>query len=203
LEINIFTNSREENVKNRLYRTALKLFATKGYAATSVNDIVKLADCSKGTFYHYYQSKDDLLFLIHDEFITYELNLVKEVEKNKEFTCHEKLRRMISIIWDSIDKYKDNVAIFFQEIRFIQGEKFELISKKRKDLEKSFVSVLREGINNGDFKLEVNPKMIVFGIFGMSHWGIYWFRPEGSLTVQEIADNYTNLILSGISNISK
>lgn len=55
---------RERNklkVRNRLYETALELFAEKGYEQTSVNEIAETADVARGTFFNHFQRKEDLI----------------------------------------------------------------------------------------------------------------------------------------------
>src|SRR6266516_6521690 len=52
---------RSAELRDRLFRAALSLFAKKGYAATTVEDITEAADVGKGTFFNYFPSKDHIL----------------------------------------------------------------------------------------------------------------------------------------------
>src|ERR1700689_4698343 len=55
---------RERNkadIRLRLFRSALKLFGTRGFAATTVEDITQAADVAKGTFFNYFPTKEHLL----------------------------------------------------------------------------------------------------------------------------------------------
>ena len=53
--------AEKQNVKRRIVEAAWKLFYEKGYDNTTVEDIIKLSDTSKGSFYYYFVSKDSLL----------------------------------------------------------------------------------------------------------------------------------------------
>lgn len=55
--------------KQQIIATAITLFEKKGYAETSVQDIVNALGATKGTFYYYFTSKNELLKRIHLEFI--------------------------------------------------------------------------------------------------------------------------------------
>src|SRR5467141_2611002 len=52
---------RSADIRERLFRAALKLFAEKGFSETTVEDITEAADVGKGTFFNYFPSKDHIL----------------------------------------------------------------------------------------------------------------------------------------------
>ena len=52
---------RSADIRERLFRGALELFAQKGFAETTVEDITEAADVGKGTFFNYFPSKDHIL----------------------------------------------------------------------------------------------------------------------------------------------
>src|SRR5437016_8600844 len=52
---------RSAEIRERLFRAALKLFAQKGFLETTVEDITEAADVGKGTFFNYFPSKDHIL----------------------------------------------------------------------------------------------------------------------------------------------
>ena len=81
--------AEKQSVKHRIVEAAWRLFYEKGYDETTVDDIVKLSETSKGSFYYYFDSKDsllDTLATILDEFYT-EL----EKELSPETNCFDKL----------------------------------------------------------------------------------------------------------------
>lgn len=58
---------RKDEVRERLYRAALRLFRSRGYDATTVQDVVDLADTSKATFFAYFPTKEHVLVAYHQE----------------------------------------------------------------------------------------------------------------------------------------
>src|SRR5205807_6036630 len=58
---------RSAEIRERLFRSALALFAEKGFAETTVEDITKAADVGKGTFFNYFPSKDHILLARSEE----------------------------------------------------------------------------------------------------------------------------------------
>ena len=70
----------KQNVKRRIVDAAWKLFYEKGYDDTTVDDIIKLSDTSKGSFYYYFGSKDSLLDTLSTILDEYYLELEKELQ---------------------------------------------------------------------------------------------------------------------------
>ncbi|KPD00647.1 HTH-type transcriptional regulator QacR [Geobacillus sp. BCO2] len=68
----------DKPLRDRIIDTALHLFEKYGYHGVTVDRIVAESDTSKGGFYHNFKSKDELLYHIHDVFITYALTKAQE-----------------------------------------------------------------------------------------------------------------------------
>ncbi|MCR2827976.1 TetR/AcrR family transcriptional regulator, partial [Microbacterium sp. zg.Y909] len=70
---------KQTNVADAVTRAAVDLFAVQGYANTSVQQIVEAAGVTKGAMYHYFESKDDLLFGIYDRLLTLQKARLDEI----------------------------------------------------------------------------------------------------------------------------
>jgi TetR/AcrR family transcriptional regulator, cholesterol catabolism regulator len=186
------------DAKQRIVKAALTLMESKGYQGTSVQDIIELANLSKGTFYYYFDSKEDLLYLIHDQFIEYELEKAKEVLEDQTLSSSEKIRKMIYVSWHCIEKFKENVTIFFQEMKYMNANKFDVVRKKREEFENCYVTIIEEGISNGEFSEDTRKKIVSFSIIGMISWGVNWYKEGRQLTIKEIAELQADLILNGL-----
>ena len=62
------TNTKMTKVREKLLNTALELFLDKGYDNTTVNEIIKKSKTSKGSFYHHFRGKEELLFCVAYKF---------------------------------------------------------------------------------------------------------------------------------------
>src|SRR5207247_11159941 len=109
---------------------ALKLFLERGYHGTSLQDIIDAAQCSKGGFYHHFSSKEQLLQLIHDTFISYELER-GEAARQAPLSAADRLRQIIVDVVESIALYRPHVTVFFEERRFLSSDEFAQIKEKR------------------------------------------------------------------------
>lgn len=194
-------NSNTVDSKTKILNSALSLFEKNGYSGTSVNDILNEAELTKGSFYYFFQSKEDLLYLIHESFIENLLYDSQEIFNSKNTTNKEKLSQLVSLLWDSLYKYKDNFTIFIQEYKYIaDDDKFQVIREKRDQFANIITQVIEDGIKAGEFKSNTDPKIISFGIVGLTGWGTQWYRKDGPLSVKEINKIYLDMILNGIEN---
>ena len=84
--------------KNKIISSAAKLFSERGYDETTLQDIMKLSGLSKGAIYHYFKSKQEILYYLSN----YEKELVsdflKKLVDNKELTAKEKIERVITYL---------------------------------------------------------------------------------------------------------
>lgn len=100
-----------EERKRELLETAQKLFFSKGYDKTSVNDIITAVGIAKGTFYHYFKTKEDLL----DELIKLMADSInaglKEIIASPQLNAIEKLNRFFSFAANFKLQNKETVII--------------------------------------------------------------------------------------------
>ncbi|HJV44839.1 MAG TPA: TetR/AcrR family transcriptional regulator [Bacillota bacterium] len=184
----------EKSLKDRIVETALQLFEVHGYHKVTVDQIVKESGTSKGGFYHNFKSKDELLYIIHDDFISYVLEKAQEAYQN----CHTPTERLYAIIKSfvmMIDLYRSNVTVFYQESLNLAPEYFRVIEGKRDQYKEMMFQVVQDGVKCGEFRPELPVPIISMAIFGMINWVYKWYQQTGRYSIEEIADIYADLIL--------
>src|SRR5579871_3207634 len=75
---------RSADIRERLFRSALRLFAQKGFAETTVEDITEAADVGKGTFFNYFPSKDHVLLAFSDMQLSKLEESVHDLEQSQQ-----------------------------------------------------------------------------------------------------------------------
>ncbi len=88
-------NMHDEN-KNNILRVAETLFLEKGYKQTSIDDILRSTELSKGGFYHYFKSKDELLSSSINNMIGDIVKFINTLSEDKSLNGEEKFRQFIS-----------------------------------------------------------------------------------------------------------
>lgn len=186
------------DVRERMLRAALHLFADQGYGNTSVEQIVTRAGVTKGAFYYYFKAKEEVLELIHNQFLDYEITMAERVAAS-EGTAVDKLRAMISDLINSIVLYRLNVVVFFQEVDRLPPERRAEIERRRRIYQEQIEEIVREGVRRGEFNPHLDPVITTLGIFGLCNYTYRWLNPAGRLSVDEVVSHLTEMIVRGLA----
>jgi AcrR family transcriptional regulator len=186
-----------EETRKAIIDSALKLFGEKGYAVTSVQEITDAAGVTKGAFYHHFESKQDVLRLIHDEFLDYQLAILRMALDADEDPA-VRLRQLLEALLTSTTQYLANVTVFYLERRNFTGAQYKAVKRKRDEFDRLFLQVFERGIAEGKFRADLDPRIVSLGILGMCAWVHQWYRPGGRFTAAEIAQIFSDMALAGI-----
>lgn len=184
-------------MKAKITENSIRLFEQKGFTETSIQDIVDSIGATKGTFYYYFSSKEQLLMDIHMDYITKLLEKQKAI-LSENASCKAKLHALVLMLLESIKTEKAKALIFFREIKNLSGEKLELILQKREAFRLGVEKLIREGIEIGEFAGHLDANLTSFAILGMVNWSYQWFNPEGQKSAAEVAELFMDIILHGI-----
>ncbi len=184
-------------VKERLLRVATRLFARNGFEGTSVQDIVDAAGVTKGAMYHYYGSKDDLLYEVYHQLLTMQTTRLNEIVKGSG-TPEERLRAAaIDVVVSSLDNL-DDMIVFFRSLHMLPEDRQTAIRAERRVYHDQFKALVEEGMADGTFRTEVPADIVVhFYLSAVNQIGA-WFRPGGPLTPAQVGEEYSKLLLGGL-----
>lgn len=188
---------KKSTLKDRLVETAITLFEKNGYHGTTVDQIVVESGASKGGFYHNFKSKDELLYHIHDIFISYVLTKAREAYDHFD-TPISRLCAIIQSFTKVFDLYKPHITVFYQESTYLTGKFNQIINEKRDQYRQLIIQVIREGQSSGVFRTEVPAEISAMAIIGMINWTYKWFKKEGPLTIDTIALIFNDLLLHSL-----
>lgn len=157
-------NKYPEITVKRIVDTSLKLFLSKGYEQTTIQDIVNdLGDLSKGAIYHHFKSKEDIMDAVAEKLYE-ETNLrLYELENRKDCTGLEKLQLMMTLSLENPNQKKLVVAApnLMKNPRFFT----EQVISGHRDVAPIIEKFIREGISDGsietDFPKELSEVLIL------------------------------------------
>ncbi|MBY0096820.1 TetR/AcrR family transcriptional regulator [Mesobacillus maritimus] len=185
-------------MKERIVETSIQLFDKKGFTGTSIKEIVEELNVTKGTFYYYFKSKEELLKDIHLTYIDDLIEQQKVILEDLEKDCVAKLYSLIFMVINNIGSNRESARIFTREVRHLSGKNVEEIRAKRNLFRRQYQELIEMGIRQGEFKDTIPADMLTFGILGIINWTYYWYNPEGEVSEEELAQMFTNLILEGV-----
>jgi len=132
-------------MKHKLIETGIQLFDQNGFKSTSVLDIVQLLGVTKGTFYYYFNSKEELLKDIH---LIYIEGLVQQQEKiiqNLKTTYTQKLNEIVRLLIRNIRTERQSARIFTREMRHLSDKYINEIKEKRSEFRKNTQKLIEDG----------------------------------------------------------
>ncbi|PYM14017.1 MAG: TetR/AcrR family transcriptional regulator [Candidatus Rokuibacteriota bacterium] len=177
---------------------AAKVFRTKGYHAATVQDIADAVGILKGSLYHHFKSKEDLLYLIVKEPIARIYATMADIVAS-ESPPAEKLRRAILAHLEAFDQHYPHLFVALRERDEMKRRFREQFKLSPTQYERCWQQIVREGIKSGDFRPDLDVHVVSYGLLGMLNWLHTWYDPRGRLSVREIADQFSALALAGLA----
>jgi AcrR family transcriptional regulator len=185
---------RYERRRREVIATAAKLFAERGYQATSMSDLTEATGLAAGGLYHYIESKEELLILICDELLEPLLERAREIVATDAAPA-DQLRALLHAWLEQIASHCDHMLVFAQERHVIEREpQWRQVRAQRKAFEQLLDDVLARGERDGSMCF-ADRAFILLTLLGMVNYTPQWLNPRGRLTPEQIADGYCDMVL--------
>jgi TetR/AcrR family transcriptional regulator, cholesterol catabolism regulator len=177
-------------------KSAANIFFSKGYHATSIEDVARDVGMLKGSLYYYIKSKDDLLFQL----------LLAGIEDGDAFIAKqidakgdpiEQLERAIRAQIDYIIENRVPFGLFLHEFDSLSGKRQHKLIAVMSRYNARFEELIRRGQEQGKV-MEGEPWLIVNGILGMCNWLYRWYDTDHIADTEELKQVFLRMILNGI-----
>jgi AcrR family transcriptional regulator len=179
-----------------IYRTAAQIILRKGYDATSINDIANALGMTKAGLYHYINGKKELLFDIMN-FGLDELDEEVATPAAEIAEPAERLRFIIASHAQLVTRGQGAITILVDEITALTPAQNRIITRRKRE----YFNRLRELLNTlkAEGKLQdVDTTAATFSLLGMISWLSRWFRQNGALTQEQVAEQITKIASNGL-----
>lgn len=182
--------------KRKIFEASMKLFAEKGYEATSIEEITATVGVAKGTLYYHFSSKEEIFNFLVEEGIKLLQNSI-DIKTAKFSNYIDKIKAIILIQIKIVVKYENLIKILLtqlwgNETRNQTCKKliFEYINKIEK--------IVEEGIKIGEIK-KGNPQVITSEIYGLICSSlVYKLRNEKEIEVMTLYREFEKTVIEGL-----
>ncbi len=184
--------------KRKIFETSMKLFAEKGYDATSIEEITATVGVAKGTLYYHFSSKEEIFNFLVEEGIKLLQNSV-DIKTTKLENHIDKLRAIVLIHIKIVVKYQDLITILLthflgNEARNQKCKKhiFEYVNK--------IEEIVKIGMERDEIK-KSDPELIASQIYGIiASTLVYKLKDDKEIDIVKIYKEYENTIIDGINS---
>lgn len=192
--------ARRELLEKAIFDQAARLFAERGYAGTTPQDIADAVGVTRQNLYYYVKSKEEILSRLVAEMATQNVEGVEALAAS-EGSAPDRLRRLARhLVLD----------------RAAHGMRFQMLDRSQSalppDLAERFlalrraalaalVRVIEDGIAEGWFR-GVDPRVAALSVIGMCNWVAWWYEP-GHADPEEIADQIADGAVAMLSRGSR
>jgi AcrR family transcriptional regulator len=176
----------------QLVLDAAVVFARTGYDQTSVAQLTDELDLAAGGLYHYFAGKEQLLIGICDELMEPLLELARDIVAADE-PADRRLRALVRAWVAHVVTHRDHMIVFQQERHVIEhGAQWKAVRDSRKAFERLVERVLGEALDEGT--ATGDRRVLLSALLGMVNHTAQWYRPDGRLGVEALADGYVDLV---------
>jgi len=183
--------------KRRIFECAMKLFAEKGYDATSVEEITAVTGIAKGTLYYHFEKKEDILNMLLEEGMRLLRNSI-EIKVKDAKTATDKIKAVILVQVKVTVKYEDFINLVLSQI-WGKDNKSKRCQKYVFEYIKMLEEIIKEGIKNGEF-YDGNVQALASGIFGVTCTSlIYRIKIGEEMDVQQVYNGFVDTVVRGLT----
>jgi AcrR family transcriptional regulator len=182
---------RRELIEAQIYEQAARLFAERGYAGTTPQDIADAAGVSRQGLYYYVRSKEEILQRLVSEMAVEAATRMQAVVA-EDIDSREKLRRMAYLLVIDRAANRTRFRMLDRSESVLPPDLAEDYLNGRRSLLKLVTDLIDAGIAEGFFR-QGDSRVAALSVLGMCNWVAWWFEPSSEHPVEpvarQIADN--------------
>lgn len=191
------TDSSAKPRREQIHDVASRLFSERGYHATGMRELASELGMQGGSLYAHISGKEDLLIEIINaasrEFSEVLFSL-REVKLPAEQKLREAMQRHITVVASDMDR----ATVFFHEWKHLSPGAYLRVTGWRDAIDAFYRELIQQGIDAGEFRADLDVKMTANLILSAVNWTYTWYRPSGSLSPRDVAEQFADMLLHGL-----
>jgi len=188
-------NGQRADTRGAIVDAAIVVFSARGYSASTMEQVAHAAGIAKGSLYHHFPRKEEILVCIHARFMDDLLSRARERESADQDPASA-LRGHVADLVDDVARRRAAVEVFLRERCNLSGPDWQAERTSRRAYAGVIERALRRGQEVGVVRTDVDPKIIAFGLIGMCSWLYQWYGEADDQGV--VARTFDVLALDGL-----
>jgi AcrR family transcriptional regulator len=185
-----------DTARRRILEGAAQLFMEQGFHATSVRELGERLNISQSSLYYHAKNKAQILVDLNNDFMD---DLVGRMESIAAEPAPgiDRLGEVIRQLLQTIAVHQPNVTVVLHERRSLPRGAAKSVQRKRDRVDEIIDGIIEAGIEDGTIR-EVPVVLLRLALTGMANWAYTWFHADGSLSEEEIAAVFIDLLRHGV-----
>ena len=183
-----------------ILEAAAEAFAELGFPSASMNDIARRCGVSKGLLYHYYASKEQLLYDVTEQYTQRLVALVEEAERR----VRDPAKRLAELIQLFLEEYQTSQArhmVLLHDLRFLPDAERRVVVGNQRRVIDSFAAAIRAAHGLPENLPVVKP--VTMMLFGMMNWTFTWLKPDKGVSYAEFAEMVAEVFAAGVAALAR
>ncbi|HWI77736.1 MAG TPA: TetR/AcrR family transcriptional regulator [Ramlibacter sp.] len=193
-------SSQHEIKRDEILDIAAQCFAERSYAAASMNDIATAGGTSKARLYHYYESKEAILFDLLDRYTQRLLAIIGQAEATAQRRNLDDRAALHELVRSFLQEYETSATrhvALLHDTKFLGETQRELILDRQRDVVSAVTRFLRRAYPSR--VSAANQSAVVMMLFGMINWTFTWLRPGGPMSYAAFAEEVIAMLERGLA----
>lgn len=193
---------RQRKRAGEIVDAAARVFAERGYHGTTTQDIAEALGLRQASIYYYFPSKEVALERVCEHGVDGFVEAAEAILQAPG-TPREKIEQLIASHLAPLETRRDYVRVFINERRYLPASSRKRIGRASRRLERIFQGVIEEGIADGSFRSDLDPRLATLAILGMCNAVINWRPSEPNTSTAALAREFAGIFLGGVCGRSK
>ncbi|MDR0344225.1 MAG: TetR/AcrR family transcriptional regulator [Nocardiopsaceae bacterium] len=185
-----------------LLEAAARVFQAKGFEGASINDIAAESGTDRATVYYYFADKREVFHAVIADAVESNV-LTAEGIADGSGGAAEKLRALVTALLRSYEDHYPYLFVYIQEDMAKLDRDGKAPARRLRDLGRRYNSaveaIIKSGIQAGEFRAGLDPRLASYAILGAVNWTHRWFRPGKGPSGREVADVFNQIMLTGLT----
>jgi AcrR family transcriptional regulator len=178
-----------------ILRAAGREFRVRGFAETGMRDIAEAAALSPANLYNYFKGKHEILYFCQDNALDRMIAALETARRRKTSAAARLRLVIVSHLRCLLDEVEGSAAHLLTSALPPRQQRY--LVAKRDRYEQGVRNIIASGIRFGEFAPR-DAALVARAILGALNWSVQWFRPDGQMTAEEIAEKLADYLIRGL-----
>ncbi|HKW32225.1 MAG TPA: TetR/AcrR family transcriptional regulator [Candidatus Acidoferrum sp.] len=178
-----------------ILRAAGREFRARGFGETGMRDIAEAAELSPANLYNYFQGKNDILFFCQDSSLDRMIGALDQARRIRGSASARLRFVIISHLRCLLDEVEGSAAHLLTNALPPRQQRYLVAKRDRYEL--GVRNLMASGMRTGEFA-PGDAALMARALLGALNWSVQWFRQDGQMTAEEIAEMMAAYLIRGL-----